>query len=76
MTPARVIKSRKAQVKSTADNNDCFERMAQAVQMDDNFFERMTMFFTRIAQAIRTDANFYRTDGPSCSNGCPICLNG
>ena len=59
VTPALVTKSQKAQVKSTADNNDCFEQMAQAVQTDDIFFERMTMFFARIAQAFQTNANFF-----------------
>ena len=38
MTPAQATKSRMAQVKSVADNNDCFERTARAVRTENNFF--------------------------------------
>ena len=37
MTPARATRSRTAQVKSVADNSDCFEQIARAVRTDDNF---------------------------------------
>ena len=56
VTPAWATKSRTAQVKSVANNNDCLEGIARAVWTDVNFF--------------RTDDNVFRTDSPSHSNGC------
>ena len=62
--PARATKSRMAQVKSAAENNDCFEQMARKVWTYD-------IFFAWTAQAIQTNAQCFQAANAWHVNGKP-----
>lgn len=64
MTPARVTKSRMAQVKSALTIMTVLNRWLEKC-------ERTTIFFAWIAQAVQTNAQCFQTANPWHMNGKP-----